>query len=242
MHVHLPKPLHGWRAFFGEVGIIVLGVLIALSAEQLVGRWQWHQKVAETSAQLDAELHRDARGAYEGLAVAPCLDQQLHAIDVALASARETGRLNPTPAFTPPLHMFTEDTWLNARALQVADHLSAEQIQDYSRLFFYPRDLGTAIVELHKEAAELRTLRGGFSSISTEEVGDYQRQAGRVRELLDRVELGETLLLMALEQHAVGPTQLEMSRALEGDKSWAGLCAAPPDLNANYRRLATLDG
>ena len=34
MHVHLPKPLHGWRDFVGEVGIIVLGVLIALGAEQ----------------------------------------------------------------------------------------------------------------------------------------------------------------------------------------------------------------
>ena len=35
MHVHLPKPLHGWRAFVGEVGIIVLGVLIALGAGQI---------------------------------------------------------------------------------------------------------------------------------------------------------------------------------------------------------------
>ena len=36
MHFHLPKPLHGWREFAGEVGIIVLGVLIALGAEQLI--------------------------------------------------------------------------------------------------------------------------------------------------------------------------------------------------------------
>jgi hypothetical protein len=36
MHFHLPKPLHGWREFAGEVGIIVIGVLIALGAEQLV--------------------------------------------------------------------------------------------------------------------------------------------------------------------------------------------------------------
>lgn len=28
MEVHLPKPLHGWREFVGEVGIIVLGVLM----------------------------------------------------------------------------------------------------------------------------------------------------------------------------------------------------------------------
>ena len=35
MDIHLPKPMHGWRAFIGEVGIIVLGVLIALGFGQL---------------------------------------------------------------------------------------------------------------------------------------------------------------------------------------------------------------
>jgi hypothetical protein len=40
MRVHLPKPLHGWRAFVGEVGVIVLGVLIALGAEQMVQDFQ----------------------------------------------------------------------------------------------------------------------------------------------------------------------------------------------------------
>lgn len=34
MHLHLPKPMHGSREFVGEVGIIVIGVLIALGAEQ----------------------------------------------------------------------------------------------------------------------------------------------------------------------------------------------------------------
>jgi hypothetical protein len=24
-HFHVPKPLHGWREFIGEVGIIVIG-------------------------------------------------------------------------------------------------------------------------------------------------------------------------------------------------------------------------
>lgn len=36
MHFHLPKPLHGWHKFAGEVGIIVVGVLIALASEQVV--------------------------------------------------------------------------------------------------------------------------------------------------------------------------------------------------------------
>jgi hypothetical protein len=40
MHFHLPKPLHGWREFAGEVEIIVLGVLIASSASERPRRLQ----------------------------------------------------------------------------------------------------------------------------------------------------------------------------------------------------------
>ena len=49
MHFHLPKPLHGWREFAGEVGIIVIGVLIALGAEQIVewvhSQHQEHERI-----------------------------------------------------------------------------------------------------------------------------------------------------------------------------------------------------
>ena len=233
MHFHLPKPLHGWREFAGEVGIIVVGVLIALGAEQLIERLQWRDKVHETTIQLDAELHRDAASAYDWLVVAPCIDGQLQAIDAALASARQTHRLRPTPAFTPPLEIFTEDTWLNARALQVADHLSPRQVQEYSSLFFLPRDLGGSVVELHKEGAELRSLSPGYAPISPEEVSAYQRQAGRVHELLDRIELGETLLLKELSAQAIGLSAEERRNALENRK-WAGQCVSPPNLQRKF--------
>jgi len=59
MRVKLPKPLHGWREFVGEVGIIVLGVLIALRAQQVVETMQTHQRIRETRAALDAELSRN---------------------------------------------------------------------------------------------------------------------------------------------------------------------------------------
>jgi hypothetical protein len=32
MQIQLPKPLHGWREFAGEVGVVLLGVLVALGA------------------------------------------------------------------------------------------------------------------------------------------------------------------------------------------------------------------
>jgi hypothetical protein len=234
MHFHLPKPLHGWRAFVGEVGIIVIGVLIALAAEQLVERWQWNRKVAETTTELNAELHRDALSAYDWSSVAPCIDQQLAAIDAALASARHTGRVEPTKPLTPPLDIFTEDSWLNARALQVADHLPPQKVVEYSALFFLPRDLGGSVIELHNQAAQLRSLSSGVSPISTEEVGAYQRQAGRVHELLDRVELGDMLLLSELEPQGIKPSNEEARQILRANRSWAGACVRPPDRNRRF--------
>lgn len=234
MHVHLPKPLHGWRAFIGEVGIIVIGVLIALAAEQSIEAWHWHHKVDQTKQELDAELHSDAVSAYDWLTVAPCVDQQLNSIDAALASARQLGRVKATPKLTPPLEIFTEDSWLNARAMQVADHLRPEEIALYSKLFFLPRDLAGSIIELHKEAAELRSLSNGVPSMSTEEVGAYQRQAGRIHELLDRVELGDTLLLKELKMQAISPSRQEMAQLLKFNRSWAGECAAPPNPHRQF--------
>ena len=56
MHFHLPKPIHGWREFLGEIAIIVIGVSIALVAEQVVEVAHWRSVVAEESMALDAEV------------------------------------------------------------------------------------------------------------------------------------------------------------------------------------------
>jgi hypothetical protein len=125
--------------------------------------------------------------------------------------------------------VFTEDAWLDARAIQIADHLTPQTIAIYSTLFFLSQDLAGLMPELHNAAAELQSLSNGVSPISTAEVGSYQRQAGRVRELLYRVELGETLLLAELKKHSVEPSPGEMGQLLKVSRSWAGQCAGPPN-------------
>ncbi|MEQ7872416.1 hypothetical protein ABDK56_00200 [Sphingomonas sp. ASV193] len=59
MSVRVPRPLHGWRVFLGEVGIIVLGVLLALGAQQLVEDWHWRGDVAEFRASVRDEIEHD---------------------------------------------------------------------------------------------------------------------------------------------------------------------------------------
>ena len=59
MDVHLPKPLHGWREFAGEVGIIVLGVLIALGAGQAAEFLHQRAELREAENAMTSELRDD---------------------------------------------------------------------------------------------------------------------------------------------------------------------------------------
>ena len=89
MHFHLPKPLHGWRAFAGEVAIIVLGVLIALLAEQVVEHWSWERKVAAADDAMEREMFwDDAPEMIQRASIQPCIDAQLDAIRAAAEAER----------------------------------------------------------------------------------------------------------------------------------------------------------
>jgi hypothetical protein len=81
MEVHLPKPLHGWREFAGEVGIIVLGVLIALGAEQFVEALHWRHEVHDTREAIDAELSRDLAALQFRLDQRACVAQRAAELD-----------------------------------------------------------------------------------------------------------------------------------------------------------------
>lgn len=52
----IPSPLNGWRVFAGEVGVIVLGVLLALGAQQAVDNWQMRAEVREFRRAIDHEI------------------------------------------------------------------------------------------------------------------------------------------------------------------------------------------
>jgi hypothetical protein len=93
MHLHLPKPLHGWRAFAGEVGIIVIGVLIALSAEQMVQSFHDRREVGELRSALRAEL-ADNRARWEHVRNSdPCTVQRLDALEQWNATAPPSATL-----------------------------------------------------------------------------------------------------------------------------------------------------
>lgn len=96
MHIHPPKPVHGWRSFLGEVGIIVLGILIALGLEQVIEAAHWREKVEQATAAVRSDLELYAGQAAEQQVAAPCIDRQLEQLEAALTTA---GDYKPAPLY-----------------------------------------------------------------------------------------------------------------------------------------------
>lgn len=137
MHVHLPKPLHGWRAFVGEVGIIVFGVLIALAFGQLAQSVDNRVAAAQARDAIRAEVREnlwwlELRGKYE-----PCIGRMAAGLRVVLDRARDG---QATPVITNvdfPVHSkITSLRWnANAQAGR-ASLFSEEELRVLGNMYF----------------------------------------------------------------------------------------------------------
>jgi hypothetical protein len=130
MHFHLPKPLHGWRALVGEVGIIVFGVLIALGAEQCVEALHWRSEVDELRDAMRVELSADRARTEENLAQDSCMLARLDAIEHWASTASEGSRIaNPERPFLWNDH---SSTWDIAKTSPAATHLRLGERLQYA--------------------------------------------------------------------------------------------------------------
>ena len=142
MHFHLPKPLHGWREFAGEVAIIVLGVMIALGAEQVMEDIHWHQRLHESDRALELELGESVGQAIVRVDESPCIEQRLDwladVVDRAAAS-----KLLPPIGRVPPPQYFTwpSGAWQSMVSGDIANHQDREKLQALSGAYDFITDL-----------------------------------------------------------------------------------------------------
>ena len=92
------SPSMGWRAFWSEIVIVVLGVVIALAANEAVQEWTWRNKVEDAEARLRGDINWIFLWSAEKYASRPCVDVQLAALGLNVLES--TATLKPAPVFT----------------------------------------------------------------------------------------------------------------------------------------------
>lgn len=170
MRVKLPTPIHGWRVLAGEIGVIVVGVLIALGAQQLVERREWSQKAAATEEAIKAELGAAAGFSYERRIIQPCLQGKIRELTDKLVTNDGAWIASPMkfspgqyrnvmpPAYRAPSRTFLWDAWTTAMADGTVNHMPAARVQLYSALYNQVEHMARLQEEEQRAGASLTPL------------------------------------------------------------------------------------
>ncbi len=153
--IHKVKPVHGWREFIGEVGIIVLGVLIALTGEQAVERLHYRTEMSEAKEALKVEIESNLWSIDDRLKLTACVDARLNDID---RWADSQGTSKPLafvePVAGPTLQVTGTSVWRIATASVVGNMPFQDRVY-YARLY---DTLATADGLTERMADQWRTI------------------------------------------------------------------------------------
>lgn len=233
MHFHLPKPLHGWRAFVGEVGIIVLGVLIALSAEQFVDTLRWHEKARGAEAAMRLELSGDdGPQAYGRLLIGACLDEQLTRIHDGLGHVPPNELRQWIASYAPPFRTWDSEAWKAVVASDVGSHMSPDRLIRWSSPYRIMPMLSEHNIQESDLSSELHEALPPSGNPSMEEVDAARRLTGHLRMLNRRLMRGSQLVLARSAQNgALLPVSVRNSLLSQARIIYGG-CVHAPDLSA----------
>lgn len=136
VHIHKPKPLHSVREFLSEIGVIVVGVLIALGLEQSIESLHWRHRVEQTELLLRLEARENASQGRQYQALKPCADAYLERLqsDLLKHDSTDIARLYEfgTPFLSVPWKV---SAWESAVASQISDHMPSERFLAYGNVF-----------------------------------------------------------------------------------------------------------
>jgi hypothetical protein len=119
MDIHKPKTVHGWREFLKEYGIIVLGVLTALAAEQVAEAVRWDRETSHAEEALGQEITYDLHALRLIASEEPCISRRI----ASLNAWAEGAGPRPAGATRPPNFFFLQTSaWEAANAAQVIGH------------------------------------------------------------------------------------------------------------------------
>lgn len=135
MEVHA-KSVHSWKELLSEIGVIVIGVMIALGAEQLVETIHWNHKVADAEEAMGRELSSDLGYAAGQVALKDCAAKYFDRMEAAIQGHRQD-RFRALAAMTPPFgaHPWVAESWTAAIGSEIPDHISRERLSAYAIAF-----------------------------------------------------------------------------------------------------------
>lgn len=161
MEFHKPKPVHNWRELMAEIGVVVIGVCIALAAEQAVEAIHWYNTVVEARGVIATELAGNLSNSIRRMRTAHCTEQRLDTLAQIVDAASSSGTLPPVGDIgLPPLAQWTSGAWDSVVASQTATHFPRQQLADLAVIYGFVRKANDLNLADANSWAALHTMVG----------------------------------------------------------------------------------
>ena len=160
MRIHLPKPLHGWREFLGEVGIIVLGVLIALGAGQVVEWVNQRSEAREAESAIRGEIEQNMAKLRSRQAKMACVVHRIDELQMLIESAGAEGGPIKTPNWVgrPQFWTMQMARWQATSQAGRAALIPADSLALYGSMYAYMANVNLEGAAEQDDWARLRAL------------------------------------------------------------------------------------
>jgi hypothetical protein len=144
MHIHVPKPIHGWKQFFNEVFVIAVGIGIALGGEELLASWREHHTADKSLEAIRHELAINLGRMNSRVETERCL----------------TGRLNQIAQFIDPPNGVnpTRPSWVGRPQTWNMQTSAVEAARSYGSLTVLPYGDQTAISLTYASMAQFADI------------------------------------------------------------------------------------
>jgi len=239
MDIHKPRPWHGLREFLKEYAIIVVGVLTALGAEQAVEWLHWRHLAVETEADLAAGLKLNLANVVYWLDTEPCENARLSDLTRTLRETSPQWRgvdsikmfvdaASQRPFVTPtviasPQPFWIHDTWENAAASGVLNHMPRERVAQYGVAYRRVDLARTWQTRAMDESRKLSAL--GFDSpITPQERASYLNTLSTIEYLQYEIRQQARNIAKSADALGIGLTQKDVDDRVDRARKRHGAC------------------
>jgi hypothetical protein len=233
VEIHKPKPWHGWREFLKEIGIVVIGVLIALAGEQFVELLHRGEQARLAERAMRLELAEDDGPQAFGRAVIfPCLDRQLAAIHDGAAAAPANQLRSWVAGYAPPVRTWDTEAWKVVVSSDVGNFMGAERLVDWSAAYRGVPRMNDMNLRESELAAQLRDALPPQGEPSVSDRQTLARIAGQLRFWNIGMARGSELFLIRIQSLGASVPIRTQQTLLAQARSLFGDCAVAPNLRA----------
>lgn len=201
---HKIKPPKNWREFLKEYGIIVLGVLTALGAEQAVEAIHHRSEIHEAREALNGEMGHNLTSLQQTLDQRPCALARLAEVERWRTSMQQGRPLQlKAPISLPPVIIFSSAIWKVTTADAVS-RMPLEERSTYAKLYTGVENNDRLRTILSDDWIDLGTYQRA-RKLSDDQLRQIDKDIDSIRGLYEVLEINQNFWLGEARKLGIAP-------------------------------------